>query len=86
MIISGLLQVTIQSMVAPGMTISTATRGTISSSGAILIGLAGGLTFADLSITGSNGNTSIYSNNELLAKLVNVDVSSSDFNDFTVLI
>ena len=54
--------------------------------GTDFIGLAGGLTFADLSITGSNGNTLISSNNELLATLTGVDVSLINSADFTVLV
>ena len=49
------------------------------------IGLSGGLTFGDLTITGSNGNTLISSNNELLATLAGVDVSSISSADFTLL-
>jgi Ca2+-binding RTX toxin-like protein len=54
--------------------------------GTDLIGLAGGLTFADLSITGNNGNTFISSGNELLATLTGVDVGLITNADFTVLV
>ena len=50
-----------------------------------LIGLADGLTFADLSITGSNGNTLISSNNELLLTLTGIDVSLINNADFVLL-
>jgi Ca2+-binding RTX toxin-like protein len=50
------------------------------------IGLAGGFTEADLTITGSNGNTLISSGDELLATLTGVDVSLIDSADFTVLV
>ena len=49
------------------------------------IGLAGGLTFEQLTITGSNGNTLISRGNELLATLTGVDVSLITNTDFTVL-
>jgi len=51
-----------------------------------LIGLAGGLTFDQLSITGSNGNTLIARGNELLATLTGVDVSLIDSADFTLMV
>jgi Ca2+-binding RTX toxin-like protein len=51
-----------------------------------LIGLAGGLTFANLSITGNNGNTLIASGNELLATLTGVDVGLISSADFTLLV
>jgi hypothetical protein len=50
-----------------------------------LIGLAGGLTFDQLSITGNNGNTLISRGNELLATLTGVDVGLIDSADFTLL-
>ncbi|MBD2585370.1 calcium-binding protein, partial [Planktothricoides sp. FACHB-1261] len=51
-----------------------------------LLGLAVGLTFDQLSITGSNGNTLIARGNELLATLTGVDVSLIDSADFTLMV
>ncbi|WP_354635627.1 DUF4347 domain-containing protein [Planktothricoides raciborskii] len=51
-----------------------------------LIGLAGGLTFDQLSITGSNGNTLIARGNELLVTLTGVDVSLITSADFTLMV
>lgn len=54
--------------------------------GTDMIGLAGGLTFADLTITGNNSNTLISSGNELLATLTGIDVSLINNQDFTILV
>jgi Ca2+-binding RTX toxin-like protein len=50
-----------------------------------LIGLIGGLTFDQLNITGSNGNTLIASGNELLATLTGIDVGLITSADFTLM-
>ena len=49
------------------------------------LALAGGLSFEQLTITASDGNTLIYSGNELLATLTGVDVNLIASEDFTVL-
>ena len=49
------------------------------------LALAGGLSFEQLTIAGSNGNTLISNGNELLATLTGIDVSLIASEDFTIL-